>query len=65
MNLLDVYSSTGNADDDGYLTSPQNQSYIESRNDPSAYSNYYEMAVNHPGRYIAPRRIWLGVQFSF
>lgn len=64
-NVISVYNATGNAEDDGYLTAPGNQTYIESRNDPDAYINYYLMAVNNPGRYISPRRIWLGVQFSF
>lgn len=64
-NVISVYTSTGNAEDDGYLTAPENQTYIDSRNDVEAYRNYYLMAVNNPGSYISPRRIWLGVQFSF
>ncbi|MBI5218659.1 MAG: carboxypeptidase-like regulatory domain-containing protein [Bacteroidia bacterium] len=64
-NYIAVYSTTGNPDDNGYLTAPQNQSFINSRNDPEAYRNYYSMSVNNPGSYVQPRRIWLGVQFGF
>jgi outer membrane receptor protein involved in Fe transport len=65
MGILNVYSTTGNANDDGYLTAAKNQSSINSQNDPSAYRNYYAMYINYPYNYAYARTIHLGVQFSF
>ncbi len=65
MSILKVYSYTGNPDDDGYLSSAKNQSVINSAMDRNSYVNYYSMLINNPERYIMPRRMRLGVLFSF
>jgi len=63
--VVNVYSTTGNPDDDGYLTAAKNQSLINAYNDPTSYRNYYSMYINNPGNYIYARTIRLGVQLSF
>lgn len=64
-NTVGVYRATGNPDDDGYLESAQAQETIGTVNDPVAYVNYYQMAINVPWNYMLPRRIRIGVQISF
>jgi outer membrane receptor protein involved in Fe transport len=63
--ILNVYSTTGNPDDDGYLTNAKNQLTINSQNSPEAYRNYYTMQVNYPYNYTLARTIHLGVALSF
>ncbi|MCK4661946.1 MAG: carboxypeptidase-like regulatory domain-containing protein [Bacteroidales bacterium] len=65
QNILEVYSSTGNPEDDGFLNNPQNQKYIQARYSEESYRYYYSMIVNNPGRYSLPRRIKVGVLLSF
>lgn len=64
-NVMRVYTYTGNNDDDGYLTAAKNQQEIANAIDPEAYENYYSMIINNPARYSLPRRIRLGLIFSF
>ncbi len=64
-NILNVYSQTGNPDDDGYLYAAANQTAIESQIDEMAYRNYYIMSLQRPWMYSRPRTIRLGVTLSF
>ncbi|MDR1758779.1 MAG: carboxypeptidase regulatory-like domain-containing protein [Bacteroidales bacterium] len=64
-NVINVYRYTGTADDDGYLSSAQYQTIINSQLDVDAYRNYYQMVVRNPYNYSAPTTASLGVQFSF
>lgn len=64
-SVVNVYSTTGNADDDGYLTASKNQAVIDANNDPTSYRNYYTMYMNDPDNYIYARTIRLGLQLSF
>lgn len=64
-NILKVYSYTGNPDDDGYLSAAKNEQEIAQALDSDAYRNYYSMVINNPARYTLPRRVRLGVIFSF
>ncbi len=64
-NVINVYSKTGNPDDDGYLMVPRNQAEIESQYDPEAFRNYYTMSVNSPYNYSLPRMIRFGAQIMF
>lgn len=63
--IIHVYNTTGNADDDGYLTAAKNQSSINTQNSPEAYRNYYTMYINNPNNYSYARTIHLGLQLSF
>ena len=64
-NILNVYSYTGNADDDGYLTAPESQKQISESIDEQSYRDLYAVAVNRPGNFSNPRTIRLGVIFNF
>ena len=64
-NILNVYSATGDPDDDGYLTSPKYQSQIRSQIDPQAFIDMYSLYVNRGGNYSTPRQIKIGASFNF
>jgi len=64
-NVISVYSTTGNPDDDGYLASANNQALIDSQNDPDSYRMYYSMYLQRPWMYSLPRRIQIGAILSF
>lgn len=64
-NILAVYRSTGNPDDDGYLAAAEYQAGIESQVNPETFRTLYAMKVNSPYNYSLPRRIRFGVAFSF
>ena len=65
LNVLDVYSTTGNPDDDGKLGTAQFQQLVQQQNDPIAYENYYMMYLQRPWMYSLPRRTRVGVVLSF
>lgn len=65
-NVIGVYRYTGNANDDGFLTNEQTQSYISSiLPSEQAFRTLYSMGVNSPYNFSQPRRIRLGVTFNF
>ncbi|MBI1315717.1 TonB-dependent receptor plug domain-containing protein [bacterium] len=64
-NVLNVYPFTGSAEDDGYLTSAQAQNVIASQVDAQSYTDLYNIRMANPGNYTLPRRLRLGVVFSF
>ena len=65
LNIRSVYSKTGNAEDDGFLTAAINQDGINSQNDPESYSNYYSMYTDRYWFYYNARTIRFGVLFNF
>lgn len=68
MSVMGVYSSTGNPDDDAYLTSSRGVSSIntaELSGDSDSYINYYNMMLGNSAHYNMPRQIRLGVLLSF
>ncbi|HQW07036.1 MAG TPA: carboxypeptidase-like regulatory domain-containing protein [Flavobacteriales bacterium] len=65
QNITDVYRYTGSPSNDGYLASAQSQPQIAAQVDPAAYRDLYELKVNSPNNYGAPRTIRLGVRFNF
>jgi len=64
-NVLDVYKTTGTADDDGYLNAAQFQNNIANQLDEQSFRQYYAMKVNDPFMYGLPRTIRLGVKLDF
>jgi len=64
-NILNVYSHTGNPNDDGYLAAAESQKQISEAISEQAYRDLYSVAVNSPFNYSAPRTIHLGVIFNF
>ena len=65
LNITGVYRSTGNPNDDGYLSSPDGVASTSTKLSPQAYTDLYQIAVNNPGNYSMPRRIRLGLQLNF
>jgi outer membrane receptor protein involved in Fe transport len=68
-NVISVYDYTGNANDDGYLSSSLFRTLID---DGAAFGmrvnsaiNYYEMAIANPYNFSQPFRVYLGIQFYF
>ena len=63
-NIMAVYRSTGNPDDDGYLEAAEYQSGIKAQVNEDAYRLFYSLRVNSPYNYSLPRRIRFGVYFN-
>jgi len=63
--IYEVYRTTGDPDDNGYLTSPEYQKQISEALSEEAYRFLYASHLQDPGHYGLPRRTTLGVSFSF
>ncbi len=64
-NILNVYGTTGNPDDDGYLAAAEYQSQIYSQLDPQSFIDMYSIRVNSPYNYSSPRMIRVGIGLNF
>ena len=64
-NIINVYRATGNAEDDGYLTSAAAQNSIDAKNDAEAFRYLYSLAVNNPSNYSLPRMWRAGISLQF
>lgn len=65
-NIQGVFSSTGNPEDDGYLTDPETQSTINAYLDPTAFRDMYAISLrNGTWYYSSPRMIKLSVSYNF
>lgn len=65
QNVFDVYSDTGDASDDGFLSDPSNERYIEGQLNPDSYRLLYQMSLYNPQYYDIPR-IWrIGLTFRY
>jgi hypothetical protein len=70
-NIIEVYTASGSAYDDGYLQTPEGASSIQTLIDTGRESdveNYlfsYQMGALNPGFFTAPRRIYLGASIQF
>ena len=64
-NITWVYSATGNANDDGYLSAPEWQREIQSQLDPEAFITMYRYYVDSGGNYSTPRQIRVGLSLNF
>ena len=64
-NIIGVYSSTGNPDDDGYLSAPEWQREIASQTNADSYAELYRLYVNNFYNYSSPRQIRIGMIFNF
>jgi hypothetical protein len=64
-NTISVYGATGSATDDGFLTSPLYETYINSQVDPNSFRDFYSMKVQDPRNFSLPRRVRLGAILSF
>jgi hypothetical protein len=64
-NIMNIYRATGNANDDGYLTSAAAQNSIDAQNDPESFRYLYSLAVNNPSHYSLPRMWRAGISLQF
>ena len=66
MNVIGVYSATGNPDDDGFLDAAQWQNFISAQIDEESYRDlYWAKLASNPNNFALPRRIRLGIQLNF
>lgn len=65
QNIQSVYGYTGNADDDGYLTSALFQEQIRNQLSEESYRDQYSIRLQNMYNYELPRRIRLGIQMNF
>ena len=65
VNIVDVYQFTGNADDDGYLTTAVGISDVQSQISPQSFFDMYSLKLNDPSNYTRPRTVRLGVILDF
>ncbi len=65
QNLVTVYQYTGNADDDGYLSSAVGVNDTQKQVDPTAFADLYSLKLNNPNNYTRPRTVRLGVTLDF
>jgi hypothetical protein len=59
-----VYSFTGLPNDDGYLNSPAGQQAISQQINQQSFIDLYNISMNNPFNYGAPRLIRLGLRFT-
>ena len=70
-NIIEVYTATGSADDDGFIASPDGQSAIQSielqgrQDDVDFFLESYNWRLLNPDFYSRPRRLYLGAVFEF
>jgi len=64
-NVVGVYRATGNADDDGFINSPDGVLLVNSQTSPEAFRDQYALKVQNPDNYSLPRRTRLGLSFDF
>jgi outer membrane receptor protein involved in Fe transport len=64
-NIMGVYSTTGNANDNAVLTTSRGLSDVNRAYDAQSYIDYYTIMLDNPSHYNQPRQIRLGLLFSF
>ena len=64
-NVSNVYQYTGNAEDDGFLNSPQGQLVVENAINAQSFYDLYAIAIRNPGYFAAPRQARLGLRLNF
>ncbi len=68
-NVLNVYSFTGSAEDDGYLASDRGLDQLTSiegsRREVEAFLASYSWVILNPDNFSLPRRLFFGASFNF
>lgn len=64
-NVTGLYRFTGTPTDDGFLSDPASLPIISAALNPQAFKDQYAAFNNRPNNYSLPRRIFLGITFSF
>ncbi len=64
-NVQAVYKYTGNASDDGFLSSPEYQGRIAEQTNPESFKEFYAIKMVNPDYYSIPRKIRIGLTMDF
>ena len=65
-NVKNVFPVTGNPTDDGYLTDPETQSFINGQLDPQSYRDLYSIYLNNGYWYYSTPRTWkVSLSYNF
>jgi outer membrane receptor protein involved in Fe transport len=68
-NVIGVYRYTSSPTDDGWLSDPEGQLFVNSIEETGAsrqaFLDSYSWMVNNPGNFTLPRRIYVGASFAF
>lgn len=64
-NVINLYRYTGDPDDDGYLSAPQNALGISNKLDPQSFTDMYASKIANPAHYSIPRRVRIGLVLDF
>lgn len=64
-NIVQVYSATGNAENDGYLDAASSQSQISTQTNYESYTDLYSIKIANPQNYALPRQVRLGFTMLF
>jgi outer membrane receptor protein involved in Fe transport len=64
-NQIDVYASSGQAGDDGWLSTPNGQAFLVNPAFPSDVESLYNLAQMDPTRYGIPRQVRIGCALNF
>ena len=64
-NVIGVYSTTGSADDDGYLVTDLAAQDIDNKNDSQSFIDLYKNRLANAFNYSRARTIQLGVRLDF
>lgn len=65
QNIINVYTATGNAKDDGYLNASTSQSNISTQTNTQSFKDLYLLKIANPSFYALPRMIRLGLTLTF
>ncbi len=65
QNVQNVYAYTGNADDDGFLTSAAFQDVIRQQINEESFRDQYAIRLQNMYNFELPRRIRLGLMLNF
>lgn len=65
QNVFDVYPVTGSPTDDGFLTTAGSPGPGFASSQPESYELLYNLRMNDPFNISRPRRMFLGLRFSF
>ncbi|MBL7811734.1 MAG: hypothetical protein JNL57_05880 [Bacteroidetes bacterium] len=65
-NVVGVFPYTGQADDDGFLNSPQGKLAVQNQINAQSYTDLYKILLNsQAGNWGSPRTVRLGVRINF
>lgn len=65
QNVTGVWRSSGNPEDDGYLSAARTQTVLETAVNAESYTDHYEARIHNPNFYSIQRRLRLGLVLNF